>query len=117
MNEGLVPSLVKFMRSLAVLGLPAESQVQWLNSLGLPGNAYEADELAHEFGDGVLLVRQLVDHGWISEIAADKIQELDDFLGEMSGPEHAEIWKVSALGQASEWAKVRDMAVNILLLL
>jgi len=109
-----VPALVRFIRSIAVLVLPAENQVQWLNSLGLPGNAAVADELAQEFDDGFLLLPQFVEHGWILGPVADKLRELDSLLTSMSGPENADIWDISALEGAGMWSKVRDRANSIL---
>ncbi|MFS8103349.1 hypothetical protein LFM09_40105 [Lentzea alba] len=52
MTDHLVPALARFVRSIAVLAMPAESQTQWLDSLGLPGGARIADELALGFDDG-----------------------------------------------------------------
>ncbi|GAA4529340.1 hypothetical protein [Amycolatopsis samaneae] len=114
MNEKPVMALVGFVRSIAVLALPADGQIRWLNSLGLPGGAAIADELAQEFGDGCLLLAQFVEHGWISERLAKKLRGLDTLLGVMSGPEKAEIWEVSALESAAEWIEVRKRALEIL---
>lgn len=117
MNDSLVPALVRFIRSVAVLALPAEGQVQWLSSLGLPGDAAIADELAQEFDDRFLLLPQFVELGWIPESVAEQLRELNSLLAAMSGPDNAAIWEVSALGTHDVWDKVRNHATRILLAL
>jgi hypothetical protein len=113
-TEHLVAALARFVRSIAVLALPAEGQRQWLDSLGLPGEVEIADELALEFDDGFLLLPQFVGHGWIAERTAGKLRELDSLLSAMSEPENAAVWDVSVLGSAKEWAEVREKAVGAL---
>jgi hypothetical protein len=115
MNDSLVPALVRFIRSVAVLALPAEGQERWLNSFGLPGEAAIADELAQEFDDRFLLLPQFVELGWIPENVAEQLRELNSLLAAMSGPENAHIWEISALGTNDVWDKVRNHATNILL--
>lgn len=89
--------------------------MRWLNSLGLGGDAALADELAMEFDDGWLLLPQFVEHGWVPAAAAEKLRELDSWLAAMSGPENADLWHVSALARADEWATVRQCATSVLL--
>lgn len=113
MDESLVPALVRFIRSVAVLALPAEGQVQWLNSVGLP----IADELAQEFDDRFLLLPQFIELGWIPESVAEQLRELNSLLAAMSGPDNAAIWEISALESNDVWDKVRNHATRILLAL
>ncbi len=105
---------MSFVRSIAVLDFPADDQTRWLDSLGLPGGAGVADELALEFDDGFQLLPQFVEHGWIPTHAAEKMREFDKLLSAMSGPGKPEIWEVSALGTAEAWADVRKKASAIL---
>ncbi len=114
MTEILVAALVRFVRSIAVLALPAEGQLRWLNSLGLPGKAAVADELAHEFDDGFLLLSQFVERGWITGATVERLRELDSLLASMSGSENADLWDLSALESADMWRKVRDFAAGVL---
>jgi hypothetical protein len=114
-NENLVPALVWFVRSVAVLALPAEDQVRWLNSIGFRGESALADELAMEFDDGFRLLPQFVEHGWIPAAAAGKLGRLDSLLAAMSGPENVDVWHVSALAHADAWAAVRQCATSVLL--
>lgn len=114
MTATFATNLVQFIRSIAVLALPAEDQVQWLNSLGLPGKAAIVDEMAQEFGNGFLLLPQFVEQGWIPNATVKMLNELDSLLADMSGPEHENLWDISALEHAEEWAKVRRQATRIL---
>lgn len=113
-EPSLVRPLVSFVRSIAVPALPADQQRQWLNSLGLPGTAGIADELALEFNDGIRLLPQFVEHGWIPSQAAARLGELDAVLEAMSGAENAALWQVPVLDTADEWADIRTRATAIL---
>jgi hypothetical protein len=113
-NDALGPALARFVRSVALLALPAEEQTRWLNSFGLPGEAALADELALEFDDGFLLLPQFVEQGWLPDRLAEHLCELDKLLAAMSEPEKAEIWDISALATAEEWTEVRRHAASVL---
>jgi hypothetical protein len=117
MDEAIVPALVRFMRSIAVLALPAGQQLRWLESLGAPGAAAGTDELALDFDDGFRMLPQFVEQGWIRPAAANKMRELDDLLARMSGSENSDLWRVSALGSTEAWATVRECARSTLLAL
>ncbi len=104
-------SLNRFIRAVAILALSAEAQLEYLTSIGVPDGV---DELALEFDDGRLLVRQFEELGWISAVFRAKVDPLNALLEEMSGETRAELWTRSALMVASEWERVRSLARNLL---
>lgn len=73
------------------------------------GTAPSVDELAIEFSDmlGVL-------QGSLEEPALSLAIRLDRYLEGISGGEHADLWTVSALHSAQEWARVRRLAGEVL---
>lgn len=111
MTEIHPSSLGRFVRAVAVLALPAEAQLAYLTSIGVPDGV---DELALEFDDGRLLARQFEELGWISALFRARVAPLNALLDEMSGEDRAELWTASALGAASEWERVRSLARNLL---
>jgi hypothetical protein len=74
------------------------------------GVAPELDELALELDDVIGLVPRFVETGWLSEEHSSLILAVSQKLGEMSGVEHANLWKFSALELSPEWATVRELA-------
>jgi len=111
MTEIHPSSLGRFVRAIAVLALPAEGQLAFLDSIGVPHNV---DELAWEFDDGRLLARQFVELQWTSAVFRAKVDPLNALLDEMSGEEHAELWTATALREAPEWERVRLLAIELL---
>lgn len=109
-------TLAKLVRSIAILALPFEGQAAWLSSLGMGQPGY-ADELALELEDGVRHSDQLVTVGWLKPEARTIIVELDAMLAARSGPAHEEFWRLSALRDSPEWARVRRLALDALLVL
>ncbi|WP_377325655.1 hypothetical protein ACFJIY_11220 [Pimelobacter simplex] len=105
--------LAKFVRSVALLALPYDSQVAWLASLGM-GEPEFADELSLELEDGVRLSRQFEEAGWISSEARQAAVALDALLGEFSGPAHGDFWRLDSLGDSADWARVRELALKVL---
>ena len=108
-------ALVAFVRSVSVLALDAAGQLAWLASLGLPGTAALADELALEFDDGFKLLPTFISLGWIQPEAADALAELDATLARMSDPSQGDVWKVEALTSDVRWEGVRSLARDALL--
>ena len=104
-------SIGRFVRAVAVLALPAEGQLAYLASIGVPDGV---DELALEFDDGRLLARQFEELGWTSDVFRARVDPLNVLLDEMSGEDRAELWTASALRAASEWDRVRLLAMDLL---
>ena len=106
--------LATFVRATAVLALAAAQQETWLASLDIQ---VPVDELALEFEDGHLLLPQWVDVGWLPADAVPAWNALDAALTAMSGAANGELWTLTALHQAPEWARIRELAVAVLLAL
>jgi len=103
-----------------MLASEAEGQVRYLKSLfGMHqlDPYFNVDELALEFDDVAVLAPQLVADKLVSPEAAGALQKLDEFLDGMSGLNHADLWTVSSLATAHEWAVVRTLAQDCLALL
>jgi hypothetical protein len=113
-NQPNPAMLVRLIRSIAILALPYDAQVQWLDSLGL-GEARFADEMALELEDGVRLLPQFENAGWLKSDVVALIRNLDEFLGARSGPERAAFWDLDSLQTSADWSEVRRLATNLLL--
>jgi hypothetical protein len=105
--------LAKLVRSVAILALPYEDQVAWLSSLGL-GSPEFADELALELEEGAMLSGQFEQAGWLKQEGRQAISELDSLLAERSGPTHEDFWRLEALRDSPEWARIRGVAIRAL---
>src|SRR5215212_5012123 len=70
--------------SLEVLHEPAEHQLRYLASLGLPDGI---DELALEFDDLIPTFTQLAESHVISPEGAESVRRLDEALTALSGPD------------------------------
>jgi hypothetical protein len=102
-------SLVAFVRSVAVLALPAEAQLVWAGQL-LDQDVPLIDELALEFDYGLGLVPTFVEREWISASALPLLTELDHQLNDMSGEQNARLWEPDAVTSRPEWHRVRALA-------
>lgn len=111
MTEIHPSSLGRFVRSVAVLASSAEEQLAFLVSVGIPE---QVDELALEFDDGQLLVRQFRELQWVTAAFQAKVSPLNALLNEMSGEARAELWTSAGLRNSSEWSKVRLLAKDLL---
>lgn len=105
-----VASLAAFLRSIAILAMDTQTQVDWLNSLGLPGTAALADELALEFDDGYRLLPAFLANGWLKQDSAEALEEVARALTAMSGRENEAVWAVESLASDSRWEEVRQLA-------
>jgi hypothetical protein len=103
-----------FVRSAALLAMPAGAQIAWLESLGLGAPLY-ADELALELESGVLLLPQLERAGWVTAEARHAVEALDAVLEEWSGPVHEDFWHLDSVRDSPEWARVRELAFQALI--
>jgi hypothetical protein len=93
--------------ALENLAKPAAEQEAYLRELG---TAPCSDELALEFSEALCLIELEGD-------VRSRLDELDAWLHSMSGSERAQLWQVSALHSAPEWAEVRRRAAEGLALL
>ena len=101
-------SLARFVRSIAILALPARDQVDWLRSLGL-GEPGFADELAMEFDDGMKLLWHFNGERWLSEETQELAKVIDRIMSEKSGSADQDFWRVDSL-QSPIWQQVRELA-------
>ena len=92
----------QFCEALQRLASSAQEQEGFLRQLG---TAPSADELALDFSDALGVVRES-----LGEPARDAALRLDQYLGEISGGESAELWTVAALYSAPEWVRIRELA-------
>ena len=100
--------------SLERLASPAESQIGFLETLGV-GDC--ADELALEFDGDARVVPALVEFGFATSAQLDAVRAVDIVLRRMSGPENAELWTFAALRNSTGWQEVRKLAQAALSLL
>ena len=107
--------LVAFVRSVAVLGLPADAQVSWLQRIFVDATPV-VDELALEFHDGLQLVPSFLEQGWLEAAALPALRRLSSELEAMSGGHNGELWSVEALAR-EDWDRVRGSAREALSLL
>lgn len=106
--SALCYTAVMFLRSLCVLAMPAEQQIDWLRSLGL-GEPSVCDELADEYYQQWLMLPQLVGAGLIPAVAVDGLNRLNEILGSLISP-GSKFGTVEALRTTTEWQDVRDVA-------
>lgn len=104
--------LVELLKAVSRLALPANDQIAYLRASGVAPNA---DELALELHDGIVLVPQFVSQGWLTSRNADLILEIDSILKEISGEDRPELWAEEALREAEVWEAVRAKARTFLL--
>jgi hypothetical protein len=99
--------LANLRSSLEVLHQPAEQQLRYLASLGLPDGV---DELALEFDDLAASIAQLAESRVITTEGAESIRQLDEALNAMSGPGNEALWAPWALRTAPAWNDIRMLA-------
>lgn len=92
--------------SLQVLALDAEAQLA-----SLPDIAAKADELAMEFGDAYLLVRN---RDLVAPDALEALTTLDRHLEQLSGPDPAGFWTEEGVRADARWETIRGMARDAL---
>jgi hypothetical protein len=96
----------EFRKTVERLAGSADDQEQYLRQLG---TAPSADELALEFSDCLMAEKSILG----AELRTAAI-ELEEYLSAMSGPGKHTLWYASALHSSPEWARVRDLAREIL---
>lgn len=103
--------LVELLRAVAVLALPAADQLVWAAARGGP---MSPDPLVLDLYETVDQVPSFRDAGWISSRAADRIVELEHAVENLGDPGNTEVWSTTALREAAEWDRIRDLARSIL---
>ena len=109
MTEVSSSVLARLVRSVAILALPFDSQIDWLRHLGL-GEPEYADELALELADGVLLLAQFVQLQWLNSQTVQMLKALDAKLAARSGIDHEAFWRIEALRDSHDWQAIRVLA-------
>jgi hypothetical protein len=110
-DDDLSPAFLgEFVRAIAILALPAESQIAWIDGLGV--EVAGVDELALEFDDGFRLLPQFLERHWLSDGLRVHADEIDRLLTQMSGPQGP--WSVDELRSDPRWADVRSRAAQAL---
>jgi hypothetical protein len=99
--------LTSLRSSLEVLHEPAEQQLRYLASLGLPEGI---DELALEFDDLAPTIVQLAESQVITPEGVESVRRLDEALSAMSGPDNDGLWTPWALRTAPDWNDIRTLA-------
>jgi hypothetical protein len=97
--------------ALGRLAAPAENQIQYLIQHGF---APCADELALELDDIIPFAQQLLMIHRLPQEGFDRIVNLNQYLGFISGQVHADLWTSDALRDAEEWKTVRLLARSAL---
>jgi hypothetical protein len=106
---------VKILKeSLTILAADAQTQMSYLENLGVPECA---DELALEYDDTAAAADTMLDRGELNREQRDSIVQLNNFLEGISGESNAHLWTTAALQTSLEWQEVRRMAMASLALL
>jgi hypothetical protein len=96
---------------LAVLALPSDLQIEWLQSLGDVGQS--ADELALEFDDGYVLLWHFIPENWLALDIRPILDEINRLFDDMSGPTGP--WSFDELESDPRWEQVRGLAQRALM--
>lgn len=96
----------QFHLTVERLAATAEEQGLYLQRLGTTPSA---DELALEFSDALSAAR-----GDLDDAVVEAALRLDGYLSEISGQANAELWTIAALGEAPQWARIRQLARDLL---
>ena len=101
--------LLELLRqTTTALAQPAEAQLQ-----SLPDFVCKSDELALDFAASWQTARDCLELTF-SSTQRRALNELDEALALMSGPENAELWTDEALKVSPEWDRVRSLATAAL---
>jgi hypothetical protein len=110
----------RLRESLVLLASDAEMQIEWLIRVeahsGVSDDEVRADdewncdELALNLEDYMVRLPSVSHDGLVSEAAAGRIHAVDQYLADMSGAEHRNLWTFGALRRAPEWQEVRRLA-------
>lgn len=104
-------ALVRLMRAVAMLAMPAAVQSDYLARIGTPDLA---DELALELDDALPSADALRVQGYLTDTEYNMVRALNRKLDSMSGYDREPLWRTSALADDPEWQQIRDMAREFL---
>ncbi len=117
-----MPSRYQQLRqAIARLGANPDEQDAYLESMvghltpdgGASG--YGNDELALEFKDIYMAVRDMLHWGEISQEEIDAAKPLNELLSKWSGEQNADFWQRNALWSDQRWEQVRQCSQQVLL--
>ncbi len=98
----------RLVTSLQALAAPAEIQLA-----RFPDFVVKADELALDFDDALMLMRDCPQIELTPE-QVDALDAVESALDAMAGPRCRQLWTDAALSDAAEWARVRHLATAAL---
>ena len=98
----------RLITSLQALAAPADIQLT-----RFPDFVVKADELASDFDDALMLMRDCPQLELTGE-QTDALDAVESALDAMSGPLCRHLWSDSALCESAHWARVRELAAAAL---
>lgn len=104
-------TLARFMRSVAVLGLDAPSQLAWVRSLDGLGIA---NGLSWEFDDGYPLISDFIRQKWLPEATREPIDTIRSLLVMTSEFAGSDVRRVMQLAEDPRWDQIRGLARAVL---
>lgn len=104
--------LLRMVESLRLVA--SESKVQLS---AFPSFCFAPDEIVETFSCAYSLLWRVVDAGMLSPMQAEAIAQIDRKFSELSSDAHKDFWTLHALGQHSDWDRLRQMASSALDLL
>jgi hypothetical protein len=103
---------MKLLRdALTLLASPPRVQLEHLKALGVPEGI---DELALEYDDIAASAESMFKEGELDNHQCNCVKQLNEFLAQFSGQNHADLWTPEALSSAPQWEQVRRMAADCL---
>ncbi|MFJ8579660.1 hypothetical protein [Micromonospora sp. NPDC093277] len=103
------------VRATARLALPAEVQLDYLRKIGAKiGGVGNVDELALEFDHVFGLLAEFEEMGWLTDVEAAVLREIDSRLTRMSDSRSDRVWSCEALHDDPSWSEVRFLAAQFL---
>jgi hypothetical protein len=99
--------LDRMMWCTQALAQPAETQISLF-----PAFVEVADELALSWEEAFQELQSVKERLTAPQLTA--VLALDENLASISGPAHADLWKIQALSDTSEWKNLRQRAVELL---
>lgn len=103
------PYLVaRLVKSVAMLALDADVQIQYLTRIGV---APLADELALDLHESLLALPNLGGQAWMTRDALESLHAIDRIFESAVDPA---FWSVDSLRDGTEWSRIRQLAREVL---